>query len=243
MELFTENMKLLPMGVIMGLSLLTVQTAQASSTFSSNATVTYTITGNVSGVQIQGLFKQAAPPDYYVATSGDGTVTANNPDVGPIVIGGSNSFSNNFAVSGSVNNGTVTSHHQGNFDVKFTNTDTVSHLINVKLDYQLNAAASGEFADSNVTVDYFNGNNSFTGQDAVNASVFALANVSKSGSSGLFNFTLAPNVSEHLYAYLTINGNLEAAQVPVPGAFWLFASAMAGMGVIGRRKNKPCTAT
>lgn len=34
-------------------------------------------------------------------------------------------------------------------------------------------------------------------------------------------------------------GAAQAAPVPVPAAVWLFGSALAGMGVIGRRKDKP----
>jgi hypothetical protein len=32
--------------------------------------------------------------------------------------------------------------------------------------------------------------------------------------------------------------SLTVSQVPVPAAVWLFGSALAGMGIIGRRKNK-----
>lgn len=45
-------------------------------------------------------------------------------------------------------------------------------------------------------------------------------------------------------AWNTISGNsianysLNVAAVPVPAAVWLFTSALAGMGVLGRRKNK-----
>jgi hypothetical protein len=235
MEFFTGNMKLLPAALGVGLSLLTFQTAQASSAFTSNATLTYTITGDLSGVQAQGFFKQAAPPDSYVTKSGDGTVTANNPDLGPIPVG--SSFTYTFAADGNVTDGTVGSHYLGNFGVDFTNTGSVSRSIGVTLAYQLNAVASGDFADSDVTVDYFNSDDSFAGFDSINASTNALANATQSGTSGLYSFTLWPNTSEGLYADVTIAGNLQAP-VPVPAAVWLFGSAVAGMGVIGRRKVK-----
>ena len=244
MEFFKRNQKLFLVGVVIGLSLLTVQTAQASSAFTSNATLTYTINiitnnttpGNLTALGIQGSFEQAGAPDSYILTTGDGAVTANNP---PLTAG--DSFSKTFAVDGNVSNGTVASHHLGWFDLGFNNTGSDSYSIGVTLDYQLNAVASGEFADSDVTVDFFNSDNSFSGQNAVNASVFALANASQSGSSGLFSFTLGPNASEGLSADVTINGNLQASPVPVPGAVWLFGSAMAGMGLIGRRKDKAST--
>jgi len=157
-----------------------------------------------------------------------------------IPIGTSASLSQKFAVSGNVNDGSVSSSHLGSSGLIFNNSGSDVYLIGVTLNYQLNAAVSGQFADSDVFLDYFNSNYSFGNIDPVhiNASVFAQANAAQSGSSGLFSFTLGPNTTEGLYAKVTINGNLQASPVPVPGAVWLFGSAVAGMGVFGRRKHK-----
>ena len=236
---FAKSKKLLPLGMAISLSLLTVQAAHASSAFTSSATLTYTINsitnnttpGNLTALAVQGTFQQAGTPDSFIFTTGDGSVTANNP---PLSIGGG--FSKTFAVNGTVTDGTVGSHHLGWYDLGFNNTGGDSYTIGVTLAYQLNAAVSGQFADSDVTVDYFNNDNSFAGHDFVNASLFGMTNASKSGASGLFSFTLGPNASEGLYADVAINGNLQSA-VPVPGAVWLFGSAVVGMGAIGRRKN------
>ena len=157
-----------------------------------------------------------------------------------IPFGGSASLSQTFAVSGNVNDGSVSSSHLGSSSLVFSNSGSDAYTIDVTLNYQLNAAVSGENADSDVFLDYFNTDYSFENIDPIliNATVFGQANATQSGTSGLFSFTLGPNASAGLYADVTITGNLQASPVPVPGAVWLFGSAVAGMGMIGRRKHK-----
>lgn len=192
----------------------------------------------MNGLDIQGAFEQAGAPTSFVKTEGDGSVTPNNSSVIPF--GGSASLSQTFAVSGNVNDGSVSSSHLGSSGLTFYNSGSDAYTIGVTLNYQLNAAASGKNADSDVFLDYFNSNYSFGNIDPIhiNASVFAQPNATQSGTSGLFSFTLGPNASAGLYADVTITGNLQAAPVPVLGAVWLFGSAVVGMGMIGRRKHK-----
>src|SRR5690554_5302328 len=142
-------------------SLSSGHTAWAASAFSSYATVTYTVNsitnlsnpGDLLGLEILGSFEQPGAPDSYVSTTGDGAVTANNPTVGPISVG--SSFSRTFAVSGNASDGTVASHYLGWFSLEFNNLSSDSYSIEVTLDFDLSATASGQFADTSIFLDYY----------------------------------------------------------------------------------------
>jgi hypothetical protein len=232
--------------VLIGGSLLSAQAAQANVTFNSSAALTFTINSitnlnaehpnDLSGLEVLGSFEQASVlPYFYTITSGDGSVTANNPSVLPPVTV-SNSFSHSFAVSGSALNGAVDSYHTGWFNLDFNNTGGDSYNIDLTLDYQLNAEASGLFANSNVALDYGYTGNSFTGSDSVDAFTFAgfpYDTDSLTGSNGLI-FTLGSGSTGSFYADAVITENL--APVPVPAAVWFFASGL--LGVIGLNKRK-----
>ena len=227
-----------------GLVLLNAQEAQAASAFSSHATLTYTLNSitnlnpdhpnDQSGLQIVGSFEQAAPPGSYISTTGDGIVSANNPSVStPVsVVSG---FTHRFEVSGGVNSGTADTSQSGKFGLDFTNisgsntgsADTYS--VEVTLSYQLQAETSGQYANSNVYLDYFNGDGSFSGSDFINASTFSLVNATQLGSSGVYSFLIGPGASQSLLADVGITGSLQASPVPLPMAFWLFLSSVSGL--------------
>jgi hypothetical protein len=240
MKPFSNKHKVLATLVVMSLS--ATHTALAASTFSSYGTVTYTVNsitnlsnpGDLSGLEILGYFEQASAPDSYVATTGDGAVTADNPTVGPISVG--SSFSRTFALSGGVSDGTVSSSHLGWFSLDFNNLGNDSYSIELALDYELSATASGQSADTDIFLDYFNSDSSFSGFAFVNASVFGLDNATISDSSGPLVFTLGPNASEGLYADVRINGNLQASPVPLPAALWSFLAGL--LTFSGMRKRK-----
>jgi hypothetical protein len=231
--------------VLIGGSLLSTQAAEADVTFSSSAALTFTINSitnlnpehpnDLSGLEVLGSFEQANDPSYfYAVTSGDGAVTANNPSVLPVAV--SDSFSHSFAVSGSVLNGTVDSYHTGWFNLDFNNTGSDSYDIDLTLDYQLNAEASGLFANSSVALDYGYTGNSFTGSDRLDAFTFAgfpHDTNNLTGSNGLI-FTLGSGSTNSFFADAVITGTL--APVPVPAAIWFFASGL--LGVIGLNKRK-----
>lgn len=242
MKPFSNKHKVLATVVVMSLS--TTRTALAASTFSGYGTVTYTVNsianlsnpGDLSGLEILGYFEQAGAPDFYVETTGDGAVTAANPTVGPISVGVGSSFSRTFASSGSVSDGTVSSSHLGWFSLDFNNLGSDSYSVELVLDYHLNASAEGQYADTDVFLDYFNSNESFSGADFVNASTFGLNNATKSSSTGPFIFTLGPNASDGLYANVRINGNLEASPVPLPAAVWSFLAGLLTFSSMRKRK-------
>lgn len=225
---------------VIGLSAFSAGAAQASSAFNADATLTYTINsitnldhpGDLSQLEILGSFIQSvASADL----TGDGTVVDNNLDIGPSAIAGS-VFAHTFAVSGNVSDGTILSHHLGQFDVSFRNNGQDHYSIGLTLAYQLNANTNGEYADSDVSLDYFNADDTFSGFDAINASVLAQPQNSTSGSSALYGFTLDPSASQALTAYVAINSHMEATPVPVPAALWMFAPSLLGLFGIAKRK-------
>ena len=235
-----------------GLSLLSVQEAQAASAFASHATLTYTLgsitnlnpdhPNDLTGLQIFGSFEQANPPDSYIATTGDGTITANNPSVS-IPVSLASGFSHSFEIIGGVNDGTADTSQLGWFGLDFNNTSDTStssadtYSVEVTLGYQLHAETSGEYANNNVYLDYFNTDSSFAGSDFISASVFALVNVTQLGSSGVYSFNLGPGASQSLYADATITGNLKSSPVPLPAAFWLFLSGISGLFAFGKSRK------
>jgi len=214
--------------------------AATASTFDSSAALTFTINsignqsnpGSTGGLQVSHSFEQGDPQ---VVATGDGTVTANNTPIGPAPLPGS-SFSHTFAVSGSVSPiGDLSSSHLGLYGLSFLNTSGDTFHVEVTLSYQLNASVSGEYADSDVYLDYMTEDFSPLGSDLALASVFAQATVRNAGDSGALAFVIGPEGSGGLLADVRINGNLQA--VPVPAAFWSLASSAAGLAVFGRRKG------
>lgn len=226
-----------------GVLLAGAEAAQAASAFNGGATLTYTIDsivnldnpGAVAGLSVLGSFQQTVSDPYYVSTSGDGAVGADNPAVGPVGVVGS--FSKTFSVGGSVADGAAHSSHLGQFALAFDNAGADSYAVQVTLGYQLEASAGGEYADSSVALDYFNADFSFSGNDRVDASVFDVPSPPARSSSVVYAFTLPAGASQALAAEVVISGNAEASPVPVPAAVWLFASGVAGLFGAARRRR------
>lgn len=222
--------------------------AAQASTFDNSATLSYTINsitnldnpGSFDGLALTASFELAAEPDYALALIGDGTISGANPGIGPIAIPTNSTgivFSQPFAVSGQVTNGTVNTSQLGLFGLNFENTGSENYSISIKLDYQLKSEVAGQLADGSVALDYYNEAFSFWGSDRVDASVASLQTAMLEGSSGIFNFTLAPGASEALYGDVRITGNLEAAPVPLPGSFWLLFGGLSAIASVAKRRT------
>lgn len=244
-----KHQKLLPALLALAPTLLWTGQAHASAGFNSSATLTYTVTsisnlttsGSLSGLGITGSFALAPPPDYLLSLTGDGSVSNNNPDIGPIAVG--SSFSHTFAISGTASYGSVDSSHLGSFSLNLDNGSSDSYAIGLKLDYQLNAATSGQHGNSSIALDYSAGlDETFFGSDYIAASTFTTGNATVTGT-GLFNFTLgafgSPSASEALYADVRITGNLESSgpetsPVPLPASVWLLFTGLTGIASLAR---------
>ena len=228
--------------------LLGAQSAQANTTFAGSSVLTFTINSitnlndahptDLSGLQILGSFLQ--PTDefsFYANTTGDGAISANNPEVASFAV--TSSFSKTFAVSGSVLDGSVDSHHTGLYNLAFNNTGLDDYAIDLTLAYQLNASANDLTAESNVAVDYYN--QTFSVSDFATVGAYTLAESlsdtqSVIGSFAPYTFTLNAGSNELVFANVVITGNLQAAPVPLPAATWLFLTGL--IGVLGFNKHK-----
>lgn len=246
MRNFVHNHALIAL-VAAGMSLFSYQTAQASSAFSSYATITYTIDSianlsnpnSLSGLGISGSFEAVGSPDSYIIASGDGAVTAYNPNVDPnnIPLTVGSTFVQTFTASGTVSDGSVDTSQVGWFTLSLENTGTDNYTIGIKLDYQLHAEASGTDADSKLYLDYYTTDNPSLGSDFINASVFALANVTQTDTSGVVSFNLGSGITQAFNADVKITGNLQATTVPLPAAFWLFFSGISGLFAFDKRRK------
>ncbi len=236
MNVFTKQTK--TTFLALGFGLLGSGGALASSTFNSSAALTFVIDGienqtnpgSLTGLEILGTFDQIDAPGYaggdysLVGIVGDGQVKANNP-----AIAQAGGFSKTFTVSGIVSNGSIDSHHLGWYGLTFQNTGTDVYTISAHFDYELHAGIGGENGFSSVTVDYFNEDGLLlSGYDSADAA-FIAPNVLKSGTSGLFNFSLAAGAFEGLYADVVIDAHLQASPVPLPAAVWSFLAGLLGI--------------
>lgn len=248
---FTPNRPLrAPLAASLGLSCLALAAPAAEAALSSydgSATLTYTINsivnttnpGDLSGLNITGSFENVVGSSFAIL-GGDGSAASSSLDFGPAAV--SSPFSYTFSTFGDVNNGTVTASHLGSFWLNFASLGSDSYAISVTLDYQLNAAASGQAADNAVHLDYFNldhtGSNDYTFSGL--GDVLAVAGMaptdSTTASSGVFNFTLAGGAGAWaaLVGDVTISGNLEATAVPLPPAIWAF---LAGCATLFRARS------
>ena len=233
--------------------LFVTQVAQASVTFDSSATLTYTINSitnlntahpnDLSALAISGYFDQGTDAtNYYLATTGDGAVVANNPSysLDPV----SSVFGHSFSLSGSATAGSVDSLHTGLFGLLFDNSGTDSYSVDVSLAYDLSAAVAGLFATNSITLDYFT---------LTDTTIFGATNplgaYTLEGSlsdiqtlNGVFNniiFNIGASGLESLNANVAVTSTIEPAAVPLPGVVWLFLSGLIGiMGFSKRKKAK-----
>ncbi|WP_367156049.1 hypothetical protein [Methylomonas sp. HYX-M1] len=212
--------------------------AQAN-TFSSNATVTFTIDSivNTSGVaedwqglQIGGRYALDQSLSYLndaEAVNGAFTPIDASGDYSASI--GPGSFTKTMAISGSTSSGSADAYYLGLFDLTFLNSSAHSFDIQVTLSYDLSTSVSGDYSESAIQLDYFNATGGFD-SGANGLSVYAATPYfSADGLSGavVYNFSLNPGDSEAVYVDVGTSAYIETAPVPLPGAWYLFATAIA----------------
>lgn len=226
MKTFFINKKML--AALTALTLLGVGNSEANSSFNSQAALTISIGNLSSDLLINGSFQQAVSDNGII--SGDGSVAAFFPAGSPMLTDGNYTF-DPFSVQGNASNGDVFgSIYTGWYSLGFTNQSSSAMSVSLTLNYELSAAASGQFADSNVSLDYYMGSDSPVNV-FLNGSVFDQANTANNGSD-FIAFNLDPGSTKTFHSDVTINGNLSASPVPLPAAAWSF---LAGLLVIVRR--------
>lgn len=236
-------------GLFVGLALLSAPNIHAATAFNSSANLVYTIQsitnttnpGSLAGLSIEGYFEPATPGfDPDTITTGDGSVTANNPISGPtsISLTPSSSYSHGFTVSGAASEGSVQTAHSGWFYLNLSNSGTDVYDINIALDYALSAATSNSDVNTTVLLNYYTANNAdVTTEVFISASNAGGASANNNGSSGLFNFQLGAGQSNSFQGDVTITGNIEATAVPIPAAFWLFLSSFSSLFAVVNLKR------
>ncbi len=237
-----RNNRLLPILAITSLAPLSFQNVEAATTFSSSATVTYTINsisnltnpGDLSGLNINGSFELAnTSGNPYQFVSGDGSITPTLGGAGitSLTPVNGNVYSRTFQLDGATSNGTVSTNYLTWFNLGFNNASTTDNFsIDLSLSYDLHTVTDGDNAVSDVTVNFFNEDGSVSGSDHIDATGSVLLN------THALNFTLAAGQSEKLYVDASISGELQAAPVPLPSAVWFFISGL--MSVLWRSKRK-----
>jgi len=203
------------------LSLCNSTNSFASSLFDSGAIITFNFSSNTDGLDITGDF---GIPDSFVIAD-DGVAYPIVPTVLPTP-GNPNPFS----VKGLANSGQLKSQHIGVISLSISNPTASERTVDLTMDYELHASVNGDDWDSDVVIDFYNNDFSFSGSDFINAtlSVPSSNDFTQTGSSGLFSFTLAPGASETLSADVKITSTLQA-NIPLPAAVWLFLAGFLGI--------------
>jgi len=222
-------------------SLIGIQTAQATSTFSANSFVTITVdsitntthAGDHSELDIYGLFEIAdadSAPGFGQDVTGDGnsfyTYVGGEIDSYTSPVNAGDSFSQAFSSVGGVNNGYVDAYYQAFGGLEFVNNSSDSFTIEYSLSYNLNAFVAGDFATNTVALEYFNDWGDIDGYEEAAASTPFDVFGQNFGTKN-FVLDLGEFESDIFYADVSITGYAEAvAPVPLPAAGWLMLSGL-----------------
>lgn len=215
-----------------------------AATFTSSTTITYTVSsitnldnpGSLADLAITGAFEVAPPPDYLLNVTGDATLTNSNPSLGPIAVG--SRFSHTFTLSGVTHNGSLDASILGLFGLNLQNNGNDNYQIALILDYQLQALAQDDYATTEVSLDYFDANNTVSGADFITAAHFSENTVNKFGSSGVLNVSLGAQGSQAVWADANITGHLQASPVPLPAGSYLLLTGLAGIVSLARKPRR-----
>ena len=236
MKTFVINKKMLV--AMTALTLFGVGNSQANSSFTSQAALNVSVDTPFSDLEITGLFKQDQDNSYNGIINGDGSVAAVFSAGLPTVTGSNYAF-DLFSVSGHATNGEVAgSSYTGWYSLGFTNQSLSAMSVSLTLNYALAAAASGQYADGSVSLDYYM-DNSPSVNVFLNTSVFGQTNAEDKDAK-IITFNLDPGTTQTFHSDVTINGNVSASPVPLPAALWLFLSGLLVMlrGTANYAKNR-----
>lgn len=234
----------------LALSFCFADQALATASYDSSVSVNNAITvldsnnpslGDNTGLAILGTFLQPSDEQsFYVTVTGDGQFQTTSPS--PASSSVTSQFNGSFSASGSTGLGSVGSLHTGLFGLALSNSGPYSYKLAVNLTYALKAVAHGEFANSAILFDYWDEAGAISGSNYASASSFSgiLDDQQAVSDAATWLFTLDPGTSQQLYAQAGITSQLQSADtspVPVPAAAWLFGSALAGLGLLGKHKR------
>lgn len=222
--------------------------ASAAASFSSYATLNFTIAniaggGDLSSLEMGGSFMRSGDgfPYVYTETTGDGNVADSNPEIpetfSSVSIG--ESFSHTFTLGGSVTDGTIDFDQVAWYDVGISNySDTDTFNITLDFSYDLTTQIQGGNGFTGINIEYWDWDDELTSyMDSAEATT-SIQN-STYGHSALepmqFSFALGPGGYKGFGIDVAQTGHLEASPVPLPAAVWPF---LTGLGVMVLRQRK-----
>jgi len=227
--------------------IFSVSDAAASVSFDTSSVLSFSvtsITGDNGNLSVSTSFLRSGDgfPSTWTNTTGDASVTDNNPEIplldAPLLSG--NIFSHTLSMHGAVTNGNIDFNQVGWYDLGFNNGGTESVDIALNISYQLFGHVIGNGGSVSVSVNYADDLGNNLGTDLVEASSFGSANPAISAYSSPFSFTLAGGESKAFYIDVNHVGYLEAAPVPLPAAVWSFLAGL--LSILGFKKRKPMRA-
>ncbi|MEQ1529356.1 MAG: hypothetical protein ABL925_08570 [Methylococcales bacterium] len=213
---------------VLAMACLSPLSVQAAGSFNSFANINFTINNlnDLTGLDISENF----------ALDDTQTVNALSGDASSSYLFTPAVSANNFQVSGNADHGSAVVSYLAAHSIAFTNNTVNSYQISLTMAYQLSASAVGDNAESQILLDFYNALNTDTGQNQTYATSVAPQGTENVSGTHTFSFTLSPGQAETISADANITGNI--APVPLPGAVWLFSSAvLSGIGYSKRRKN------
>lgn len=210
--------------------------AQASSSFNDQAQISFSVDTISPDLEISGLFEQGAAENGL--TDGDGAVLFSLPSAVPAVASGVYQF-DTFSVSGSGSNGSIYgTSYTGWYSLSFVNHGATAIAVDLTLNYALTASVSGQYASSNVNMDYYLGNN-YPDNVYLISSVYESLNVTNNDSK-VISLNIDSGATQTFYVDVTLSGDLQASPVPLPAAAWSFLAGL--LGLLGVKKRKPVVA-
>jgi len=225
---------------------LGLQTAQATSSFSSTSMVSITIdsitnttnAGDLSGISItEGFWIDNTLSDEGFGKTVVGNANSSyfhNGDWKDDSIATGGSLNQSFSATGTAIDGEVNSNYFSFGNVWFANTSDDEYTINYSINYLLATNATGEFANSSVALSYFNELGDIDEYTEATASTLLNGSDFKSSTDNtlLTSFSLELGAFEEdiFYADVSITGYAaaatEVAPVPLPAAGWLMLSSL-----------------
>lgn len=214
---------------------------QASSSFDSQATISFGVGGAANGVALAGSYAPADPGYSYIfqAPGSIGEVLP-APDNATAIPALDLGIAHTFAVSGYATAGSFSSQHIGWYQLDFLNQSSQDQQVALTLSYTMQTLVQGQ-ADSDVVLDFSDGGallaNAFFNNHLLNVTAYdpAVAIAADKGAI-TYSFMLAQGEARTFYADVTINGVLQPAPVPLPAAAWSFLIGL--LGLLGMKKRR-----
>jgi len=232
---------------IAALTSLSIQTAQATSTYTGSADLTIAITGISnqsnpgSGYGNDILYSGLLELDPFSGSIVDGTGNVSPSFSGsplpfdPIVLPTDFSFNQSMLINGSVTDGNIDSYYVGIPKILLENESLDTYVIDYTVNHNLSVVTSGEYSEGTVSI---TGDNLGLPDDGLGGyiEVGSFSDSFSEGNTLALSLTLEGMSSANFNAEFEFSGYAEAtaSPVPLPGAVWLF---LAGILALPRFKR------